>query len=109
MGKARDLGGLTFNSQKVSLSTASGVAVTIFALPQVPFGTYIVSAGLKANDPSNYHNVAIVSAQGANTKITQLVTSDLFSLSVSGLNVQATQSSNDPQTLHAFLTRLHAE
>jgi hypothetical protein len=109
MGKARELGGLTFNSQKVAVTAPNAAVVTLATLPSFDIATYVVTAGLKAGDPVNYHAVAIVSTQGGTAKITNLVTASLLSLSMSGMSVQATQNSGPTQTIHGFVTRLNAE
>jgi hypothetical protein len=109
MGRARGLAALTFNSLEAVVSAPNATAVTLVTLPSLDFATYMVTAGLKAGDPTNYHAVAIVSTQGGAAKITNLVTANLLSLSLSGMNVQATQNSGPTQTVYAFVTRLNAQ
>jgi len=86
---------------------ASGTFTTVVTLPSLPFATYMVSGGLAgAGDTTNYHNVAIVCTQSSSTKITNLVTSGLFSISLSGLNVQMAQSSGLAQNITYCITRI---
>ena len=109
MGKARGLSGLTFNTLEAAVSAPNATAVTLATLPSFDIATYVVTAGLKAGDPTNYHAVAIVSTQGGSAKITNLVTASLLTLSLSGMNVRATQNSGPTQTIFGFVTRLNAQ
>jgi len=109
LGRARELAGLEFQSQRADVAAATGVATTIFTLPSVPFATYILTAGIYANDVPNYHEVALVMTQGSSVVITTLNNSNLIALSASGLNIQATQSSGASNTVRAFLTRLNLD
>ena len=107
MGKAANLaslGDLTFKTSSASVSAATATATTVFTLSSSNFATYIISAGLEAGDPGNYHEVAIISQQGSTLQVTTLVNAALMSISVSGLNIQATQSSGLTQTVKAHLT-----
>jgi len=72
MSKARQLSALTFNTLDAAVSAPNATAVTVATLPNLDFATYMVTAGLKAGDPTNYHAVAIVSTQGSSAKITSL-------------------------------------
>jgi hypothetical protein len=108
MGNARELGGLTFNSQKTSITAPNVTATTLFALPNVQFATYLVTAGIISGDVANYQAVALVCTQGTSAKITPLVSGDLLTLGISGLNVRVTQSSGLIQDVEGFLTRLNA-
>jgi len=109
MSKARQLSALTFNTLEAAVSAPNATAVTVATLPNLDFATYMVTAGLKAGDPTNYHAVAIVSTQGSSAKITSLVTANLLTLSLSGMNVQATQNSGPTQTIFAFISRINAQ
>lgn len=109
MGKARELAGLEFITQRADVSTPSGVATTLFALPDVSFATYIVSAGLYADDVANYHEVALIMTQGTSVVITVLNNSSLITLSASGLNLQATQASGITNTMRGYLTCLNKD
>jgi hypothetical protein len=109
MGKARDLAGLEFITQSSSASAATATATTLFTLPSNGFATYLVTAGVVANDPSNYHEVAIISQQGSTLQATVLVNATLTVISVSGLNIQVTQTSGTTQTVQGRLTCLSRE
>ncbi len=110
MGKAANLaslGDLTFQTSTASVSAANNTATTLFTLASNTFATYIVTAGVPANDPANYHEVAIISQQGTTLQMTTLVNAALLSISVSGLDIKATQSSGLTQTVRAHLTCLN--
>lgn len=106
MGRAAQLSDLTFNTQSASVSAATGSATTLFTLASNAFATYIVTAGVAADDPANYHEVAIISQQGSTLQVTTLVNASLMAITVSGLNIQGTQSSGLTQTVKGQLTCL---
>lgn len=87
-----------------TVSTTSGVAVTIYAAPAAINGTYIVSIGLSAAAPTVYSAVSIVSVDNTVMRTTALQTAALASISVSGLDIQATQSSGGAATLYWTVT-----
>ena len=91
------------------MSAANNTAVTLFTLPSNNFATYIVTAGVIANDPANYHEVAIISQQGNTLQMTTLVNAALANISVSGLDIRASQSSGITATLVGRLTCLTRE
>lgn len=109
MGKSRDLADKEFISLSASVSASSGSTVTVFTLPSNNFATYIVTAGVIANDPANYHEVALISQQGGTLQITNLVNAALLNITVSGLNIQATQSSGITATIVGRLTCINRE
>jgi hypothetical protein len=109
MGKSRDLAGLEFITQSASVSAATATTTTLFTLPSNNFATYLVTAGVVAGDPGNYHEVAIISQQGTTLQATVLVNATLTTISVSGLNIQVTQASGTTQTIQARLTCLSRE
>ena len=85
---------------------ANGTPTTVVTLPATSFATYMVSGGLAAGDTTNYHNVSIVCVQNTSTKIINLVTSGLFFITVSGLNVQMRQNSGLSQNMTYCITRI---
>ena len=109
MGKSRDLAGLEFITSSASVSAPTATATTLFTLPSNNFATYIVTAGIIANDPGNYHEVALISQQGSTLVVTVLVNAALLNITVSGLNIQATQSSGITATIEGRLTCLTRE
>jgi hypothetical protein len=109
MGKSRDLAGLEFITQTFQTTSTSGSPTILFTLPSNGFATYLVTAGVMSNDPSNYHEVAIISQQGTTLQETVIVNAALTTISVSGLNIQVTQSSGSTQTVQGRLTCLSRE
>lgn len=109
MGKSRDLADKEFITLSASVSAANNTATTLFTLPSNNFATFIVTAGLSAGDPANYHEVALISQQGSTLQVTTLVNAALLNVTVSGLNIQATQSSGLSQTVIGRLTCLNRE
>ena len=109
MGKSRDLAGLEFITQSASVSAATATATTLFTLPANDFATYLVTAGVIANDPGNYHEVAIISQQGTTLLVNVLVNAALCNITVSGLNIQGTQSSGITANIAGRLTCLARE
>jgi hypothetical protein len=87
-----------------TVSATSGVAVTIYAVPAAVNRNYIVCIGLSASAPTVYNAVSIVSVDNAVMQATALQIAALASISVSGQNIQATQSSGGSQTLYWTVT-----
>lgn len=82
----------------VSGPAPTATAVTLTVLQPNPFATFIVSAALpNVNDAANYSAVSIVSVNGSVAKINSVVTAGLLTISLSGLTVQATQTSGSAQ------------
>lgn len=77
---------------------ASATPVALVTLQQAPYATYIVSASLAGvNDAANYNAVSIVSINGSVAKINSVVAAGALTITLSGLTVQATQSSGNTQ------------
>lgn len=100
----RAVSGLSFTSASGSVSTTSGVASTIFTTPFSLNKTYIVSIGLSAAAPTVYSAVSLVSVDNTTLRTTALQTAALASITVSGQNIQATQSSGGAATLYWTVT-----
>jgi hypothetical protein len=96
-----------FLTASASASALTGVATTIIAIPNDTPCAYLVSAhtGI-ANDVSNYSAVAIVLANGSTARIALNNNAALLTITLSGLNVQVTQSSGGTQTVTVTLTKL---
>jgi hypothetical protein len=96
-----------FNTLNGSVSTASGAATTIATANQnYAFATYIVSCGVSSGAPSAYSAVAIVSADNNVLQITNLQTATNMTISVSGTNIQATQTSGGTATIIYSIIRI---
>jgi hypothetical protein len=87
-------------------SVASGTATTLFALTGDYEESYIVNASLHTADTANYFAVSIVVNSDTARSITALRTVGLMSITLSGANVQATQTSGGSTTIYWNATRL---
>jgi hypothetical protein len=95
-----------FITARGSISATSGVATTISVANGSNNVTYIVSCTVGASDPVNYSAVAIVSGDAGTFRVTTLQTAVLMAISVSGTNIQATQTSGGTQTIQFCITRV---
>ncbi len=89
---------------------ASGVATTIITLPNTgsPHAFYIVSVGLStvSNDATNYGAWALIATDGTSARILTQNNAPLQTITLSGLNVQTTQTSGGAQTVNGNATRI---
>lgn len=98
-------GGPSWDSGTVS--AAAGVATTLFSLPAAN-ATYLITAMLSSSgDAPNYFSVSLVGTIAPSSRvITAIRTGTLLSISLSGANVQATQSSGITATISWSFTRI---
>jgi hypothetical protein len=96
-----------FMSFQGSVSASTGTATTLFALENLN-ATYMVTAIITGTaSASNYHAVYVVGSVVTNShSIQALKAGSLLTLSLSGANVQATQSSGISQTITWSVTRM---
>jgi hypothetical protein len=88
----RTTGGIFTTINNLTAFVSSGAATTIFAAPSE--STLIVTTSLNGStDPVNYNAVAIVKVAGGVATITTISSAVLMTITISGLNVQATQTS----------------
>lgn len=88
-------------------STPSGTPVTIYTLPNIPDGTWLVTASVPgASDAAYYNASSIVHSSNASTKAIALATATGMAISVSGLNLQTTQASGISIAMHWSILRL---
>lgn len=104
LARVGQLGVLQSLSGQVVANNAT--ATPFFSVPSTVNGTFVVSVGLTASDPTNYSAVSIVSCDGTTLRTTNLQTAALMSVSVSGSDIRATQGSGAPQTVYWSVTRL---
>jgi hypothetical protein len=91
-----------------SVSSTSGSATTLFTAPTLANGTYIVSVGINnTGEPAFYSAVSLISVDSTVIVATALKTAGGMTISVSGQNVQATQSSGITATIVWTATRVH--
>ena len=96
-----------FATVRGSAASMSGAAVTIAVANQNHAqATYIVSVGISSGAPAAYSAVAIVSADNNTLRATTLQTASLMTISVSGTDIQATQTSGGAATILYTLTRV---
>ena len=96
-----------FATVRGSAASTSGAAVTIAVANQNHAqATYIVSVGISSGAPAAYSAVAIVSADNNTLRATTLQTASLMTISVSGTDIQATQTSGGAATILYTLTRV---
>ena len=88
----KNVGGVFSTVNGATGSTATGVAATLFTAPNE--AVFIVSAYIVGSSaPANYNAVAIVSVSGGTAAITTISSALNLTISLSGLNVRATQTS----------------
>jgi len=93
----KTIGGVFTTLHQSGISFPAG-ANTLFTLADLGAAqTWFVIANCNGNVTSVYHSVAIVRANNTDVSVTPLVTSALGVISVSGLNIQYTQSSGGTQ------------
>ena len=91
-----------------SVSAATATAVTLYTAPTLPNGTYIVSVGINnTGEPAFYSSVSLISVDDTVIFATPLKTALGMVISVSGQNVQATQSSGVTLTIVWTAIRIH--
>ena len=101
---AKVVGGLFFTASGTA-SAANATATTIFTCPALPNGVYIVNAQLANNDPAAYMAVSLISVGNATLRATSLAVGTNMIITVSGQNIQATQTSGASQTVTWTITR----
>lgn len=99
VGRAIFSGGVT-SATGTSVSTASGVWVTLFTISNSAstIGLYLVQAGLGVNDATNYGAYGIIVIDGTAARIVAS-NATTMELQLSGLNVQAKQASGASQLI----------
>jgi len=95
-----------FSSANGSISVANATAGTIFTLPGTTLGSYIVTADINSSAPLNYSAVALVTTDGGVARLTTLQAATNNTISISGLNVQVTQTSGATNTVLWSVIRL---
>lgn len=96
-----------FSTLRGSVASTSGVAATIATANQNhALATYIVSCGVSSGAPTAYSAVAIVSADNNTLRITNLQTATNMTISVSGTDIQATQTSGGAANILFAVTRV---
>jgi hypothetical protein len=94
-----NLGLSTAKSTTGSVASTSGTAVTVFTLDGHTGGAWLVCCDVNSADPNTYSAVALVTTDADQARLTNLQTATLTTISLSGLNVQATQGSGADQNI----------
>ena len=101
----RTTGGIFTTINNLTIFVASGAATTIFAAPSE--STLIVTASLNgSSDPVNYNAVAIVKVAGGVATVTTISIATLMTITISGLNVRATQTSGGAGRINYTVLRI---
>ncbi len=102
--------GSSFTSTSVTANGDNNVATTIYTLPDsgTAISLYIVSATITSPSasPANYAAYAIIAVENGATKIMTQVNGGLMTITLSGMDVQVTQSSGGNQDFNAKITRV---
>jgi hypothetical protein len=101
------IGGIHQTIKGVTNAT-NAATVTLFTLPSPGYSTWIVSIAVSASSgqPASYNRVAIITQSSTVAVATTLVTTSASTLTVSGLAVQATQSSGATQDIYWSAVRI---
>jgi hypothetical protein len=98
--------GGVFSTVNGLVSANNASATTIFAIPSLPYSTWLVSVQLYAADTANYSAFAIISAQTTSVRFMSNTAGALMTISNSGLNIQATQSSGTTTNIYYSAIRI---
>lgn len=96
-----------FQTATGSASAPSGTATTIYAMPNTAPAAYLVHANVgPTGDATNYSAFAVVVSDGASARTALSSNGALQTITLSGLNIQTTQTSGSTQTVNATITRI---
>lgn len=94
------------NPSNNTVATTSGVAAKIMSCPTQKLATYLVSADIPVSDAANYSAISLISVNGNSVRATALQTAALLTISVSGQDVNVTQSSGGAATVQFSIKKL---
>jgi hypothetical protein len=89
----------TTNTASGNQSALNATATTIYTMPTLPQGLYVVQAALGNNAPATFTAVSLITQGNGTSRATALATATNMTISVSGLNIQATQSAGGTATI----------
>lgn len=87
------------------VSATNNIATTIFTMPTLAQGLYLVQAALSNNAPTTFTAVSLIRQGNGTSAATALSTATNMTISVTGLNIQATQTSGGTATITWSVTR----
>lgn len=93
------------NTSSGSASAANNTATTIFTMPTLAQGLYLVQAALSNNSPTTFTAVSLIRQGNGTSSATAIATASNMALSVSGLNIQATQTAGGTVTISWTVVR----
>lgn len=99
--------GSKFQTATASAAVPTGVATTLYTLPNAPPAVYLVSVNIGAvGDAVNYGASAVVLVDGATARLVWLNNGPLQTITLVGLSIKTTQSSGLTQTANITLTKI---
>lgn len=96
----------TFDTVSGTQSALNATATTIYTMPTLPNGLYIVQAALANNAPATFTAVSLVRQGNGTSAATALALATNMAITVSGLDIQATQTAGGTATISWSITRL---
>jgi hypothetical protein len=107
VSNVQTVAGGIFKTVSGSTSVANATATTLATLLNQGQAVYMVTAGIAAaGSPTLYSTVAIVSTQGTATNTTTIQTGTNIVLSMSGLNLQVTQTAGTTYSIAWTILRI---
>lgn len=97
-----------FQTAAASASALTGVATTVYALPNLALAAlYLVHANIgNVADAVNYGAFAVIATDGSSARIVSNNSAPLQVINLSSLNIQCQQSSGSTQTIIMTVTRI---
>jgi hypothetical protein len=96
-----------FITATASALTTTGVATTIVSLANQAPACYLVTANIGTqNDTTHYGAFAVVYSDGTSARLATVNNGTLQTITLSGLNIQSTQSTGVNQTITMVVTRI---
>lgn len=109
LGVAKEVYANRFNTASGSTSCPNTVATTLYTISNSGLvAMYLVTAGLQAGDANNYTSFAIIKSDDSTASIVVNYggAAGQTPISLSGLNIQMTQSTGSTQNIKWFVTRV---
>lgn len=96
-----------FYSSDGTTAVSNATTTAIATLPNVPFGTFIITISIIAGDATNWQTVGLVNTQSTSSVVTILrQAAQILNLTMSGLTVQAYENSGAGATIYWNITRI---
>jgi len=87
-------------------NAATATPVTLTTLPNVNIGVWLVTASCAGANATTLNAVSIITTQNTTSTATALKTASVVTISLSGLDIQATQTTGGPFSIEWSITRL---